>query len=148
MRKTVQHFRGSKGKRQREIVSLSHPDSPFLLQRQLLSTAAYVSLRSGLYLRDRFSVFPPIYSPVQTSLWITGKESSCNAGDTGSIPGPGRSLGGGPGNTLQYSSLENPMDRGAWWAAVHGVTESRAQLERLSVHPFIQLSLFLLYLDS
>ena len=45
-------------------------------------------------------------------------------GDMGSIPGPGRSPGGGNGNPLQFSCLENPMDSGAWWATVHGVTES------------------------
>ena len=44
-----------------------------------------------------------------------GKESACNAGDLGSIPGLGRCPGGGHGNPLQYSCLENPMDRGAWW---------------------------------
>ena len=47
-----------------------------------------------------------------------------DAGDSGSIPGLGRSPGEGNGNPLQYSCLENPMDRGAWWAAVHEVTES------------------------
>ena len=54
-----------------------------------------------------------------------------NAGDTGdagSIPGWGRAPGGGNGNLLQYSCLENSMDRGAWWATVHGVTKSRTQL--------------------
>ena len=45
-------------------------------------------------------------------------------GDTSSIPGLGRSPGEGKGNPVQYSCLENPMDRGAWWAAVHGETES------------------------
>ena len=45
------------------------------------------------------------------------------AGDLGSIPGSGRSPGEGNGNPLQYSCLENPMDRGAWWATVHGVAE-------------------------
>ena len=49
---------------------------------------------------------------------------SANAGDSGSIPGLGRSLGEGNGNPLQYSCLENPMDRGAWWATVHGVKNS------------------------
>ena len=52
-----------------------------------------------------------------------GKESACNAGDLGSIPGLRRSPGGGHGNPLQYSCLENPMDRGAWQAIVHGVTK-------------------------
>ena len=49
-----------------------------------------------------------------------GKESACSAGDLGSIPVLGRSPGEGNGNPLQYSCLENPMDRGAWWATVHG----------------------------
>ena len=52
------------------------------------------------------------------------KESSYNAGDLGSIPELGRSPGGGPDNLLQYSCLENPIDRGAERAAVHGVTKS------------------------
>ena len=51
-----------------------------------------------------------------------------------SIPGLGRSPVGGQGNPLQYSCLENPMDRGAQWATVHGVTESQTQLKRLSTH--------------
>ena len=57
-----------------------------------------------------------------------GKESTYNAGDLGSIPGLGRSPGGGHGNPLQYSCLENPMDRGAWCTIVHGVTKSRIRL--------------------
>ena len=51
-----------------------------------------------------------------------GKESICRAGDMGLIPGSGRSPGKGNGNPLQYSCLGNCMDRGAWWAIVHGVT--------------------------
>ena len=57
-----------------------------------------------------------------------GKESACNAGDPGLIPGLGRSPGGGKGYPLQYSCLGNSMDEGAWWATVHGVTRSRTQL--------------------
>ena len=53
-----------------------------------------------------------------------GKESACNAGDPGSIPGSGRSPGEENGNPLQYSCLENPMDRGAWRATVHRVAKS------------------------
>ena len=53
-----------------------------------------------------------------------GTESACNAGDLGSIPGLGRSTGEGNGYPLQYSCLENPMDRGAWRTTVHGVAES------------------------
>ena len=55
---------------------------------------------------------------------LVGKESACSAGDLGSIPGSGRSPGEGNGNPLQYSCLENPMDRGAWQATVHGVTRA------------------------
>ena len=53
-----------------------------------------------------------------------GEESPCNAGDLGLIPGSGRFPGEGNGNPLQYSCLENPMDRGAWWTTVHGVAKS------------------------
>ena len=65
------------------------------------------------------------------------KESTCNAGavgDMGSIPELGKSPGGGNGNPLQYSCLENPMDRGAWWATVHRVAKSWTQLKQLSMH--------------
>ena len=55
-----------------------------------------------------------------------GKESACNAGDPGSIPGSERCPGEGNSNPLQYSHLENPMDRGAWQVKVHGVTKSQA----------------------
>ena len=57
-----------------------------------------------------------------------GKESACNAGDLGSIPGLGKSLEEGNGNPLKYSCLENSMDRGALWATVHVVTKSKTQL--------------------
>ena len=66
-----------------------------------------------------------------------GKESACNAGttgDAGSIPGLERSPGGGSGNPLQYSCLENLMDRGARQATVHGVTTSQIQLKQLCTH--------------
>ena len=59
------------------------------------------------------------------------KNPPANAGDAkdvGSLPGPGRSPGGGNGNPLQYSCLENPLDGGAWWAAVHGVAQSHTGL--------------------
>ena len=52
----------------------------------------------------------------------------------GSIPGSGRAPGGGHGNSLQYSCLEKPMDRGAWWATVHGISKSQTQLKWLSTH--------------
>ena len=61
-----------------------------------------------------------------------GKESACDTGDVGLIPGWGRSPGEGNGNPLQYSCLENPVDRGAWWATVHGVTQNWTRLKQLS----------------
>ena len=57
-----------------------------------------------------------------------GKESACSGGDPGSMPGLGRSPGGGNGNPLQYSCLENAMNRGAWQATVHAVAKSQTQL--------------------
>ena len=68
--------------------------------------------------RDRMNHFPGV-SEV--------KNLPANAGDTGLIPGSGRFPGGGNGNPLQYSCLENPMYRGAWWATVHGVAKSQTQ---------------------
>ena len=61
--------------------------------------------------------------------WVTVHEvAKSQTGDTVSIPGSGRSPGGGNGNPLQYSCLGNPTDRGAWWATVHGVAESWTRL--------------------
>ena len=64
----------------------------------------------------------------------SGKESTCNAGDPALIPGSGRSPGEGNCNPLQYSCLENPLDRGAWRATVLGIPESRTGLKRLSTY--------------
>ena len=61
------------------------------------------------------------------------KASACNAGDSGSIPGSGRSPGEGNGTPLQYSCLENPMDVGAWWATVHRVAKSRTRLSDFTI---------------
>ena len=68
-------------------------------------------------------------SGLNTFLWsfpggLDGEESACNAGDSGSIPGLGRSPRGRHGNQLQHSCLENPTDTGAWWATVHGDAKS------------------------
>ena len=60
--------------------------------------------------------------------WLSDKESTCQAGDSDLIPGSERSLGEGNGNPLQYSCLENPMDRIAWWAVIHGVAKNRTRL--------------------
>ena len=70
-------------------------------------------------------------------LWLSGKESVSSSratGDLGLIPGSGRSPGGGHNNPLQYSYLENPMDRGAWRATVNGVAKSWTRLKWLATH--------------
>ena len=79
----------------------------------------WLTLDTGKYRKP-----PPTYAPQ----WLGVKESACNTRDTGSISGSGGSPGGGNGNPLQYSCLENPMDRGAWWATVHGVPKSQTRL--------------------
>ena len=70
------------------------------------------------------------------------KAPACNAGDLGSIPGLGRSPGEGNGNPLQYSCLENPMDGGAWWATVHGVTKSWTRLSDFTLKAYINKAEF------
>ena len=66
--------------------------------------------------------------------WLSGKESACNVGDLGSIPGLERSPGEGHGNPLRYSYLENSMDREAWQATVHGVTKNQERLSDWHFH--------------
>ena len=65
-----------------------------------------------------------------------GKASACNVGDLGSIPGWERSPAEGNGNPLQYSCLENPMDREAWWATVHGVMKGWTRLGNFTFFHF------------
>ena len=85
-----------------------------------------------LYKCSTVSVAPnacPVYylQELTPQVVLVVRNSSAKAGDerdAGSVPGPGRSPGGGHGNPLQYSCLENPMDRGAWWATIHGVAKS------------------------
>ena len=62
------------------------------------------------------------------------KNPPANAGEAGLIPGSGQSSGRGNGSPLQHSCLENPMDRGAWWATVPGVTKSLTGVKQLSAH--------------
>ena len=76
----------------------------------------------------------------------SGKEPPANAGDireVGSIPGSGRSPGGGHGRSLQYSCLEVPMDRAAWWAKVHKVSKRQTRLKHLGTYPRATPRLFL-----
>ena len=66
---------------------------------------------------------------------LSGKELPANSGDmrdAGSIPGSERSPGGRHGNLLQYSCLENPMDRGSWWATVHGVAKGQSDMTKVT----------------
>ena len=101
------------------------------------------NLRTKTLITSQLAIYYPILSPVFSlqitrtlnfglPSWLSGKESACKAGDQGSIPGLGRSHGGGHGNPFQYSSLENSMDRGAWRATVHRVAQCWTQLKRLS----------------
>ena len=104
---------------------LSSSDSPhlvwsFLVRSMLLQMALFDSLS---WLRSIPWGFPG---------GSVVKNPAANARDVGSIPGSGRSPGGGHGNPLQYSCLENPVDRGAWQAAVHGAAKSQTRLERLN----------------
>ena len=70
--------------------------------------------------------------------WLGSKTSACDSGGSSSIPGWGRSPGGGPGNPLQCSCLENAMDKGGWQAIVHRVVKSQTQLKRLITHTCTQ----------
>ena len=72
-----------------------------------------------------FATLASVYGALGVPRWRSGKESACNARDAGLIPGSGRSPGGGNGNLLQYSCLENPMDRGACRATLYGVVKSQ-----------------------
>ena len=80
-------------------------------------------------------IFNNMWSEWWLPLWLSGKESAFNSttGDLGLIPGWGRSRGGGPSNSLQYSCLENPMDRRGWRATVHKVANSQNWLKWLSM---------------
>ena len=80
-------------------------------------------------------IFYRLFFIYRASLAHMVKKSTCNAGDPGSIPGSGRSPGEGNGYPLQYSCLENPLDRGTWKAMVHGVTKSQTYYKILAIFP-------------
>ena len=100
---------------------------------QIFQHSYEITLNRNWSLRLRlgivWEIFRSTYLLIQGfTEWLSGKESSCNTGATGnavSIPGLGRSRGGGHGNPLQCSCLENAMDRGAWWATVHEFAKSQ-----------------------
>ena len=99
--------------------------------------AHYNTISNSLF----FNSYLSFVNPSSGSDWFSdGRAFTCNAGDLGSIPGSGRSPGEGNGSPLQYSCLENPRDRGAWWATVHGVTKSRTWLSNFSFLWFSYLS--------
>ena len=75
----------------------------------------------------RQSKYPSV-GVIELPRWLRGKESACQAGDMGSIPGLGRAPEEGNSNPLQNPWLGNPMDRGAWWATVNGVPNSQTRL--------------------
>ena len=117
-------------------------DTPFSFTLQYYNGFCHTSTWIG----HRYTYVPSLLNSPPTSLPTTdiifdwsifkqdlpcssaGKESASNAEDLGLVPGSERSPGEGNGNPLKYSCLENPMDRGAWQAIVHGVTKSRTQL--------------------
>ena len=80
-------------------------------------------MNSTLFYNSNILLIPPSYLYIRLPLWLSGKEFTSQAGDMSSISGLGRPPGEGIGNPLQYSCLENPMGRGAWWATVHGVAK-------------------------
>ena len=81
-------------------------------------------LRGNTHTKTSRKAWDTLFTRNPTPIHSDSKEFACNAGDPWLTPGSGRSLGEGNGNPLQYSCLENSMDRGAWQATVHGVTES------------------------
>ncbi|XDA71135.1 hypothetical protein R6Z07F_001490 [Ovis aries] len=83
---------------------------------------------SGHCVQNILPKYKDFRAQVRLPWWLSGKDSDCEAGDLGFSPGSGRSPGKGNGNPLQYSCLGNPMERGAWWATVHGVAKSHTRL--------------------
>ena len=132
---TAQGKEGKKKERKEVVISKSHLKSYTYSLSQYFSTYRnYNSVESNQNSSENQCTLKKTKGDRVVNIpldGLSGKESACNAGDTGgvgSIPGLGRSLGRGNDNPLQYSCLENPMDRGAWQATVHRVAKSRTQL--------------------
>ena len=114
----------------------NHPHTTLFLAQHSVSISMTPS--SGPKYTPVLHHNPHLFPPYLILIWgfpdgSEVKASACNMEDLSSIPGSGRSPGGGNGNPLQYSCLENPMDGGAWWATVHGVTESHTRLSDIWV---------------
>ena len=77
-----------------------------------------------MYMNSTVKIISQVKKKIKDLRWLSGKESTCNAGDAGLIPGSGRSPGEVNGNPFQYSHPGNLMDRGGWQATVHGVAKS------------------------
>ena len=114
----------------------------------------YIYIYSHIYTYILLYIY--IHTHTHTHIYIyeipcgsDSKESACNVRDPGSVLGLGRSPGEGNGNPLQYSYLENPMDRGAWWAVIHGVSKSRTQMSdtRMHTHTHTHTHIFLIELQ-
>ena len=80
------------------------------------------------HFRIKLRIYGEVTVGVGLPCWLSAKESACNAGDSVSVPGSGRSPGEGNGNPFQYPCLEKPMERGTWQAAVHGAAKSWTRL--------------------
>ena len=132
---TAQGKEGKKKERKEVVISKSHLKSYTYSLSQYFSTYRnYNSVESNQNSNENQCTLKKTKGDRVVNIpldGLSGKESACNAGDTGdvgSIPGLGRSPREGNGNPLQYSCLENPMDRGAWRTKVHGVAKSQTKL--------------------
>ena len=132
---TAQGKEGKKKEGKEVVISKSHLKSyPYSLSQYFSTYRNYNSVESNQNSNENQCTLKKTKGDRVVNMpldGLSGKESACNAGDTGDvglIPGLGRSLGEGNDNPLQYSCLENPMDRGAWWATVHRVAKSWTQL--------------------
>ena len=120
-----------------------------IFQAGLLEWGAIAFSAETLYCMLKFSVLVLSRNMNNPHDGSDSKESACNAGDLGSIPGSGRSPGEGNSYPLQYSRLESSMDREAWWTTAHRVTNKSDMTERLTLHfHLINVGLFIFLIPS